>query len=146
MFSQKQIYILSRWPWIPSPEHTETWEAKFHLIKDHEDITSTKDGGGLGGPTWFTLEIELLGAPRKIMVVNNHPISGRLFLGWNYGLGWGTLLRKPAGRLGVVSPCERSENKEGVWGRGVVDTGAFFGRNRRCLGWRFWVSGSRLYH
>ena len=57
-----------------------------------------------------------------------------------------TLLRKPAGRLGVVSPCERSENKEGVWGRGVVDTGAFFGRNRRCLGWRFWVSGSRLYH
>ena len=41
------------------------------------------------------------------------------------------------GRLGVVSPCERSENKEGVWGRGVVDTGAFFGRNRRCLGWRF---------
>ena len=26
------------------------------------------------------------------------------------------LLRKPAGRLGVVSPCERSENKEGVWG------------------------------
>ena len=57
-----------------------------------------------------------------------------------------TTLRKPAGRLGVVSPCERSENKEGVWGRGVVDTGAFFGRNRRCLGWRFWVSGSRLYH
>ena len=47
------------------------------------------------------------------------------------------LLRKPAGRLGVVSPCERSENKEGVWGRGVVDIGAFFGRNRRCLGWRF---------
>ena len=46
-------------------------------------------------------------------------------------------LRKPAGRLGVVSPCERSENKEGVWGRRVVDTGAFFGRNRRCLGWRF---------
>ena len=57
-----------------------------------------------------------------------------------------TILRKPAGRLGVVSPCERSENKEGVWGRGVVDTGAFFGRNRRCLGWRFCVSGSRLYH
>ena len=56
------------------------------------------------------------------------------------------ILRKPAGRLGVVSPCERSENKEGVWGRGVVDTGAFFGRNRRCLGCRFWVSGSRLYH
>ena len=28
------------------------------------------------------------------------------------------LLRKPAGRLGVVSPCERSENKEGVWGGG----------------------------
>ena len=47
------------------------------------------------------------------------------------------ILRKPAGRLGVVSPCERSENKEGVWGRGVVDTGAFFGRNRRCLGCRF---------
>ena len=59
---------------------------------------------------------------------------------------WRGILRKPAGRLGVVSPCERSENKEGVWGRGVVDTGAFFGRNRRCLGWRFWVSGSRLYH
>ena len=49
----------------------------------------------------------------------------------------GVSLRKPAGRLGVVSPCERSENKEEVWGRGVVDTGAFFGRNRRCLGWRF---------
>ena len=46
-------------------------------------------------------------------------------------------LRKPAGRLGVVSACERSENKEGVWGRGVVDIGAFFGRNRRCLGCRF---------
>ena len=45
-----------------------------------------------------------------------------------------SFLRKPAGRLGVVSPCERSENKEGVWGRGVVDKGAFFGRNRRCLG------------
>ena len=57
-----------------------------------------------------------------------------------------SLLRKPAGRLGVVSPCERSENYEGVWGRGVVDIGAFFGRNRRCLGWRFWVSSSRLYH
>ena len=28
------------------------------------------------------------------------------------------LLRKPAGRLGEVSPCERSENLEGVWGRG----------------------------
>ena len=50
---------------------------------------------------------------------------------------WFIFLRKPAGRLGVVSPCERSENKEGVWGRGVVDTGAFFGRNRRCLGCRF---------
>ena len=47
------------------------------------------------------------------------------------------ILRKPAGRLGVVSPCERSENKEEVWGRGVVETGAFFGRNRRCLGCRF---------
>ena len=39
------------------------------------------------------------------------------------------ILRKPAGRLGVVSPCERSENKEEVWGRGVVDTGAFFGNS-----------------
>ena len=28
------------------------------------------------------------------------------------------LLRKPAGRLGVVSPCERSENRGGGWGRG----------------------------
>ena len=61
-------------------------------------------------------------------------------------ISYSLILRKPAGRLGVVSPCERSENKEGVWGRGVVDTGAFFGRNRRCLGCRFWVSGSRLYH
>ena len=90
MFSKKQIYILSRWPWIPSPEHTETWEAKFHLIKDHEDITSTKNGGGLGGPTWFTLEIELLDAPRKIMVVNNHPFFlGRLFLGVKLWIGVG---------------------------------------------------------
>ena len=55
----------------------------------------------------------------------------------NFKTNVGPILRKPAGRLGVVSPCERSENKEGVWGRGVVDTGAFFGRNRRCLGCRF---------
>ena len=30
------------------------------------------------------------------------------------------ILRKPAGRLGEVSPCERSEFMEGVWGRGGV--------------------------
>ena len=29
------------------------------------------------------------------------------------------ILRKPAGRLGEVPPCERNENIEGVWGRGV---------------------------
>ena len=28
------------------------------------------------------------------------------------------MLRKPAGRLGVVSPCERSENRGGVGERG----------------------------
>ena len=73
-------------------------------------------------------------------------LRGYVFWACFRSSGCSNLLRKPAGRLGVVSPCERSENKEGVWGRGVVDTGAFFGRNRRCLGWRFWVSGSRLYH
>ena len=34
------------------------------------------------------------------------------------------MLRKPAGRLGEVSPCERSEFMEGVWGRGGGDIGA----------------------
>ena len=34
-----------------------------------------------------------------------------------------TELRKPAGRLGEVSPCERGEFMEGVWGRGVFIRG-----------------------
>ena len=84
--------------------------------------------------------------PTKVLIAVHFDVVFVTHLNPNDANIYVYILRKPAGRLGVVSPCERSENKEGVWGRGVVDTGAFFGRNRRCLGWRFWVSGSRLYH
>ena len=33
------------------------------------------------------------------------------------------ILQKPAGRLGEVSPGERSENHRGVWGKGVLTLG-----------------------
>ena len=76
----------------------------------------------------------------KLLEETRAPAGGSYHISYitvTYKIFYNYLLRKPAGRLGVVSPCERSENKEGVWGRGVVDTGAFFGRNRRCLGCRF---------